>query len=279
MRKLFLQCAVTLLLIAPAMYSQGQAPPVSAQGQTQAQTVAPLPHISQEQVDEVIRHVKSGDFDPMELLLLVQSGAPEGVPILKEQFTVSTTPIHIRVIVASYLVRIGERDPVYWDFLFTKAKDVAESDAPDPKQYDSEGKAVPGQLSPEFVEWANAHGLSPNDAAVAQTYELPGILLLLAKTGDLRGLGLLRRGLASRNYLTETMAAYGLAILRDRESIPLIIEACRKAPKDAAFAIAWALVFFDDPKAQTAAEEFIANKQLLEELRKMIREKGIDGIL
>ncbi len=261
-----LRCALICVLLAPVAYSQGQQ---RSTGQ----------RLSAEKIDELIGRVKAGKFDPMELVQLADSGAPQAAQVLKEQFALSATPAFIKEHIAYGLIKLGEKDQTYWDFLVMRAKAAVESDAPFTNSFDPQGKIVPRQLAPEFIEWAKAHNLPANDAAYAQAYDLPGSLLFLARTGDPRGRDLLRRGMASRNYFIQAAAAKGLAKLKDKESVPLIIEACRKAPEEVAVAIAWALVFFDDPQAQAAAERFITNKEMLEGLRKIWREKGIDGIL
>ncbi len=219
--------------------------------------------------------------DPVERIgdvdLLALAGATQAVPALKEEFTV-TKDTWLKLAIASALVKFGDKEPAYWDFLADKAKEATENDAP--FIWDSEGKADRNQreLSPEFIEWAKAHNLDPAAAAQSQVYELPIHFGYLAKTGDPRGRELLRMGLKSRNYLIQSFAARGLAKLQDKDSIPLIIEACTKLSQLRASWIARALIFFDDPRAQSAAEMFI-DKQMLEELRKLIREHGADPFL
>jgi PBS lyase HEAT-like repeat len=110
--------------------------------------------------------------------------------------------------------------------------------------------------SPAFVEWAKAHGQSPQSAGRDAMYLLPGRLTLLASTGDQRAIPLLRRGLSSPNHMIEIAAANGLAELQDKESIPLIIEACKRAP-EAAGVIAQSLVYFDDAEAQAAVDTYV----------------------
>jgi hypothetical protein len=76
---------------------------------------------------------------------------------------------------------------------------------------------------------------------------------LLALTGDPRAIPVLRRGLLSPNYQIEIIAALGLADFVDKGSIPLIIiEACSKAPAEAAAAIAEALVYFGSDSEPSA---------------------------
>src|SRR5260370_39289585 len=79
-------------------------------------------------------------------------------------------------------------------------------------------------------------------------YLAPGPVGLLALTGDPRAVPLLRRALWSPNYMIEIMGAMGLAKIQDKESIPWIIEACRRAPAEAAAVIAESLIYFDDLK-------------------------------
>lgn len=85
-------------------------------------------------------------------------------------------------------------------------------------------------------------------------------------------------GLKSRNIMIQSFAAKGLAKLQDNDSIPLIIAACRELPREGASMIARSLLFFSDSRAQRAAEVFI-DKQMLEDLRKLIREHGTDPFL
>jgi hypothetical protein len=53
------------------------------------------------------------------------------------------------------------------------------------------------------------------------------------------------------------MAALGLAEIQDKASIPLIIEACKRAPAEAAAVMAESLVYFDDAEAQRAVDTYI----------------------
>ena len=70
---------------------------------------------------------------------------------------------------------------------------------------------------------------------------------------------LLRRGLNSPDVIIQASAASGLAKVRDKDSIPLIIQACERAAPDAADTLAQnGLAPFDDPLAQSAAKRFAA---------------------
>jgi HEAT repeat protein len=85
----------------------------------------------------------------------------------------------------------------------------------------------------------------------------PAKLTYLANSRDPKAIPLLRQALSSADYFIQMHAALGLRELQDKASIPLIIEACQRAPADAAAAIArFSLAYFDDPQAQEAAKEF-----------------------
>ena len=157
-------------------------------------------------------------------------------------------------------MRLGEKDGVYWDHLVSGAKAAIESDVPGPNL-----------ASPELLAWAKAHNVSAESAA-AISAGLAVKVLLLADTRDRRAVPLLRHALLSPNHAIELYAADGLTQLQDKESIPLIIEACRKAPADVALGLAThSLLFFDDPRAQRATEAYVP-KELLDRMRKEIKD-------
>ena len=96
---------------------------------------------------------------------------------------------------------------------------------------------------------------------------------IVAETRDPRGVRLLRRALSSSHYEIQTIAAAGLARARDKDSVPLIIDACKNASPDAASSIAQALVYFDDPRAQSAADQYLSKEDA-----KFARELKADGV-
>ena len=79
-------------------------------------------------------------------------------------------------------------------------------------------------------------------------------------TEDRRAIPLLNRALLSRDPLIQAEAAEGLALIGDKASIPLILEACRKAPAHVAGLIAASLVYFDDAAAQAAVDQFLPER-------------------
>ena len=210
-------------------------------------------------VDDAIAKVKSGNFLAVDLDVIRRGGAVEAIPILKEQFVRVQEPL-LKGKIASVLIRLGSDDDTYWDFLVRLAAPALGSDAPDFMSYDSQGRSVPGP-SLEFSAWAKAHNVAANGpkgtTAEDSVYIFPAEVALLGTTRDPRAIPLLRRGLLSPNHMVEVMAANGLAEIQDKDSIPLIIEACKRAPVEAARAIAESLVYFDDRAAQSAVDTYI----------------------
>lgn len=226
-------------------------------------------------VDDAINEIKQGQVTPVALQRIARAGAAEAVPLLHEQF-VKTEDDLLKTAIASTLVRLGDKEQTYWEFLESHAREAVQNDAPFP--YEVQGGIVQKKYSQEFLEWAKAKELDAQSAAMAQMRTLPAEITLLAATGDPRGLEVLRKAMSSRNYLIQAVAAKGLAKLQDTDSIPLIIASCKRAPSEAAALIARSLVFFNNTQAQSASETFIHNREVLEELRKLSREKGISAL-
>jgi hypothetical protein len=216
---------------------------------------------SQESLTAAINEVKGGNFAYVDQVEK-EAGGDRAIPILRDLFRETRDPT-TQDYIASKLVSLGEKDDVYWDFVMGQARGVVESGAPSPFLFDEHGKAIQGKVSPEFVAWAKTHYTSADP--LGPMYDFPVKLGLLAKTGDSRAIPLLRRGLLAPNYLIESSAAMGLVILKDKESVPLILEACKRAPAEAASAIAISLLEFHDPEVQHAAEPYL-NKDLVDAL-------------
>lgn len=185
---------------------------------------------------------------------IAKQGEVEAVPMLEEKFGRTKDALD-KAHIASALVRLGDKKDIYWDFLAKQATIAIESGIPDIFAYDSQGKLIPGP-SPEFTSWSQAHNLSPA-AAQEQAISFLGAVMSLAVTKDWRAVPPLRQALSARNYMIQSAAAEGLAAIQDRESIPLIIDAVKKAPAEAGAVIARSLVYFDDPEAQAAVDKYV----------------------
>lgn len=187
---------------------------------------------------------------------LAEARASQAVPVLEKKYK-RTRDIYDKAHIASALIRLGDSDPRYWDDLASVALKVVKSTAPSTVRFDTNGKTVPGP-SPEFIAWARSKGTPLGTAVEDAMFRRPGVLMLLAMTGDARAVPILQEGLLSHSYFIENAAAHGLAQLQDSNSIPMIISACEHAPAEAASAIAESLVYFDNPDAQQAVDEYLS---------------------
>ncbi len=212
-----------------------------------------------------------------ELLGDLKRGDPKAIPALKEAFERSDDKFEKQT-VAGVLLSFGVRDEQYLKYLIQFAKAAIESEIPFPLSYDSQGKGVKGKFSPEFLAWAIQNKVDPGIAAGIVISQLPHDVMSLAMASDPRAFDLLLQGLESQNHMIVIVAAQGLAKLQDKRAIAPTIRACKRVPAEVADLIAQYLPFFDDPEAQKAAEEFIQNKAVLDEVRKRAREIGPKGI-
>jgi hypothetical protein len=192
---------------------------------------------------------------------------------LRRRFSESADKID-RQRIACVLVRRVEDDRVFWDFLSGHARRAVESDMPFPYAFDVEGKALPRQYAPGFLRWANRARTPPEQAAGYAVNVAPLDVFVLALTDDARGRDLLRTGLASPNFMVVYRAAWGLARLRDKSAVPLIISAADAVPAQAGEMVARALLLFvDSPDAQAAADRLITDGTAREALRARARQE------
>jgi HEAT repeat protein len=183
----------------------------------------------------------------------------ETVAILKKDF-VNTQDERRKAEIASALIGLGDKENIYWDFLLRQATSLLEGEASAAKN-DSHGKPIEGPSSDEA--WAKQD---------REYNEMLTFVQTVAETRDPRGVRLLRRALSSPNF--QEIAAAGLVRAGDKDSIPLILDACKNAPPDVAAVIASnALVYFDDPRAQSAVDQYLSK-----DAAKFAREQKAGGI-
>jgi len=221
----------------------------------QKQSPNPAPAVNDKQSADSI--AKAREDTPESIYYveeIAKQGQVEAVPMLEDKFGRTKDALG-KAHIASALVRLGDKKDIYWDFLARQATVAIESGIPDIFAYDSQGKLIPGP-SPEFTSWSQAHNLSPA-AAQEQVISFLGAVMSLAVTKDWRAVPLLRQALSARNYMIQSAAAEGLAAIQDKESIPLIVDAVKKAPAEAGAVIARSLVYFDDPEAQAAVDKYV----------------------
>lgn len=155
---------------------------------------------------------------------------------------------------ASLLVQLGDPNPVYWNLLVSEADLALSSQAPFPAAADA--KTWDDLYTPEQKAWAKAHNISVDQMSKEAMLIAPGRLVPLARSGDPRALPILRSGLKSENPMIQDVAAAGLAILRDKDSIPVIIAISRARQGFDAHFIAENLMFFHDATADKVYHEY-----------------------
>jgi HEAT repeat protein len=185
----------------------------------------------------------------------------ETVAILKENF-VDTKDERQKAQIASALISLGDKDDIYWDFLLRLETSLLEGEVSCAVKSDSQGKPIEGPSSDEA--WAKQD---------REFNEMLTFVEIVATTRNPKGIRLLRRALSSPNSETQNIAASGLARAQDMDSVSLIIDACKNASPDVASSIAHALVYFDDPRAQSAADQYLSNEDV-----KFAREQKAEGV-
>jgi hypothetical protein len=241
------KAAIASLTLALSLFGVGG----SAGYASQDAPKKPAASLAPANVPEAVARVKSGDFTILDVEMIRRARATEAMPSLREQFPRAQDP-RTKGAIATALARMGEANDTYWNYLVSAATPAIE--APSVMILDAKGQPV-------LVEWAKTHNLSPE--SVATDVIVPFAVANLADTGDPRAIPLLRKGLLSQNFIVQTFAAEGLVKLNDKDSIPLIIDACNKATPDIAEGIAsHSLIYLSDQSAQDATAKFIPKERL-----------------
>ena len=213
---------------------------------------------SQDQVDEilspkvrsVIDSLKRGVYGPATQEQVAEAQAGLLIPMLETRF-VTSKDTDVKARIAHALVNLGDNDNAYWDFLVQQAKLAIESDAPSPRCFSS-ANYVLGH-PPEYVAWARAHNVPEGSQAEMALNWLPGKVYLVS--GDPRGIPLLREALKSPNINVVSTGADGLTRALDKDSIPLIVQACKRFHGEEVPLISHTLRrFMTDPDARAAAQ-------------------------
>lgn len=219
----------------------------------------------------VEQRLKKGDFGPADLEVIALFEDATMTPLLEIRFAEASDPL-LKGKIANVLVRLHDPDDRYWKYLEDAAEKVLSADPPDPMEFDADGK--PKQDPPAaVVAWAKSHNLPMSEAAEDLMFRQPTTIAFIADSNDPRALPLLHKALKARNFMIKNSGAEGLALLQDRDSIPQIIDACQRSPREEARALAQALAYFDDTNAQKAVDEFVPV-----EVAKEIREKRSHGL-
>ena len=182
-----------------------------------------------------------------------------------------------RQFLAAALVKLGAKDPRYFRYVAEAATRAVKADLPlslSAAALVAENSGAPAAL----ITWAQVHRIDLQRALWLGTVELPAAVEALGETGDRRSSRIPLRGLHSRNFFTVNEAALGLARLGDPKVIKAIIATCKRLSVDERQSVARALLFVDTPEAPRAAEQLIANRELLARWREQ-RRRGLAASL
>lgn len=206
-------------------------------------------------IQDAMSRINKGEVSPYDLNQIGRLRAKETTPALEKQFFASREELD-KAQIAQVLVRLGDSNPTYWNYLEQRVSKVLDNPSPSPIATDSQGKELPG-VSPAFEAWVDANKLDPPTALQNATIVDPAYVVLLGETGDMRAIPLLRRALSSSNYLIAASASGELAELKDEDSASLVADAASKAPPKAAALIAEPLGYLKSSEAQTAFTRYV----------------------
>jgi hypothetical protein len=198
---------------------------------------------------------------------LIELADPGVIPVMREAFE-QETGVLTRQFLAAALVRLGDTDPRYFDYVARAALDAVNSDVP---YRDNSTTQATADGSPrrhdEIHAWAQARGVPFIQAISTAAIELPGAVEALGEAEDRRSLPIFLRGLQSPNVLVVREAALGLARLHDTAVAEPIITACRRLDPAERPWVAKSLLYFHSKKAQRAASAMIADPARLQRWR------------
>jgi HEAT repeat protein len=198
-----------------------------------------------------IERLASGSVDRGLLhSMLYHKQTPERIAALKEAFNRFTSDDN-RSALAETLVRLGERENMYFMFLSTRFLKVLSDDAPFCMLYDERGKSIRAKTTPAFDNWCALHKVDPGEQSMKQLYEYPIETIRFAELQDPRAASLLGDALDSSNPLIVRRAVDGLALLGKSDMIDHILTSLSRFPHSASQLIGMGLVGFTDPRAIT----------------------------
>lgn len=175
------------------------------------------------------------------------------------------------------MVKLGDKNARYFKYIVEAAAKAVKSDFPLSLSA-AALLAQNGRAPVALIAWARVHRTDLQNVLWMATVELPAAVEALGETADQRSSPILLDGLRSRNVFIVNEAALGLARFGDPKAVKAIIAACERVSADERPCVARALLDFETPQAQQAAEQLIANPELLARWREQ-RRKGLAASL
>jgi HEAT repeat protein len=178
------------------------------------------------------------------------------IPVLEAYFARSHDP-ELRNEIATVLVSLGDKDLQFWNLILDQAQGALSEDPPDPFEIGQSGESSAPCSSEALLKWAKGRNLSPEEACKEASLGIPQRIRPLSETGDLRAIPVLKEALKCRNPLIQLLAAHGLVLTGDRDSITLVIETIEHAPQERAQTLADSLIESVDPRAQPVLHQYL----------------------
>ncbi len=183
---------------------------------------------------------------------------PRAIPGLRTAFDREAKPLN-REFIAAALVRLGDTDSRYFNYLTQAALDALNEEIPYRSAPASDAEADDLEHHVEIQAWAQTHSVPVTHAIWQATIEIPGAIKALGLTEDRRSTPIFLRALKSSNVLVVRQAAFALARMRQKSTIGPIVAACQLQSIEDRSWTAKSLLYFRSEKAQKAARKLINN--------------------
>jgi hypothetical protein len=171
---------------------------------------------------------------------------------------------------ALFLLRLGQKEDVYYDELFRYAKEAITAKAPLWYFSDPQGNAIRGEYPLEFRNWCVARMLTIEDC-VARVSGYATDVIYLAAAKDRRSIPLFREGLESDNEGIVSVCISALGRLNDTESLGLIDAALKRLKPNLRSIAASSLAEFDSPLVMPMLDRYITDPKARQEASQRIQ--------
>ncbi len=206
---------------------------------------------------------------------LISLDDPRAIPALRTAFDTQTQPL-TREFVAAALVRLGDTDQEYFDYVAGRARKAVNSDLPYSSRSVTALAAWDGgdfEEPEEVRSSAQIHNVPLMQAVWDATVEIPAAVQALSATRDRRSAPILLEALRSPNFLVVEEAAFGLARMHETNAIDPIIAICHRVDAKNRPWMAKPLLYFSSRKAQEAASSMIGGSSRLQIWRKDVNQE------